>query len=287
MKSITAEKLVSKLKILFARYGLPKSVLTDNGPAFKDSGFQKFLKDVNITHHFSTPYWPQANGAVERQNRNIMKRLRIASASKKDWREELVTYLSSYRATPHSVTGSPPAELFFGRRIRSKIPDLQLCTKENLMLDEEIRDRDLMLKDKGKLYGDLNRHAKPSPVEPGDAVLMQQARENKLSTPFRYDPLTVIERHGNSVLISDNQGKMYRRNTSHVKPYVQRRQEDGNKGDNHNELSPMEDVLDVGKNLSTSLVKEGNNEGKTWEPQGELRSMREHKKPSYLHDYMV
>jgi hypothetical protein len=50
----------------------------------------------------------------------------------------------------------------------------------------------------------------------------------------------------------------------------------------------MEDVLDGGKNLQTSLVKEGNNEGKTWEPRGELRwSMRELKKQSYLHVFII
>jgi transposase InsO family protein len=124
MRSITADKLIAKLKPMSARFGLPNSVLTDNGPAFKDRGFNNFLESLDIYHHFLTPYRAQAKGGVERLNRNLMKRLRIAAASWKDWWDEIVTYFASYRVTSHSVTGVPSAELFYGRKVRSKVPDL-------------------------------------------------------------------------------------------------------------------------------------------------------------------
>jgi hypothetical protein len=146
MWSITADKLIAKLKPVFAHFVLPNTVLTDNGPAFKDKGINNFLESLDIYHHFSTPHWAQANGAVECQNKNLMKCLRIAAA---DWWDEIVTYLASYRVTPHSITGVPPAELFYGRKVRSKVPDLKMCiSKGNVGTDEDIRDRDLLLKDK-------------------------------------------------------------------------------------------------------------------------------------------
>lgn len=57
---------------------------------------------------------------VERQNRSLMKRIRIAQSEKKNWKEELKTYLIMYRAAPHSVTGISPAELMFGKYQISK-----------------------------------------------------------------------------------------------------------------------------------------------------------------------
>ena len=41
---------------------------------------------------------------MERQNRSILKRLTIAQAEHKNWKEELETYLLMYRSTPQLQT---------------------------------------------------------------------------------------------------------------------------------------------------------------------------------------
>lgn len=53
------------------------------------------------------------NGEVERQNRDIVKRLKISSSEKLDMRDTLCEYLMMYNSTPHSVTGKTPSKLFF------------------------------------------------------------------------------------------------------------------------------------------------------------------------------
>ena len=56
-----------------------------------------------------------------------------------------------YNSTPHSVTGKTPAELFFGRQNRDKIPSFgKIYFKD----DAEVRDQDKELKQKGKEYRD-------------------------------------------------------------------------------------------------------------------------------------
>lgn len=82
MKQITAEKTIERLKIIFARFGLPQTLRMDNGPQFKSNEFKNYCETHNIKIKYTTPLWPQANGEVERQNRSLLKRLRIAQESR-------------------------------------------------------------------------------------------------------------------------------------------------------------------------------------------------------------
>ena len=72
----------------------------------------------------TTPLWPRENGEVERQNRSLLKAIRVARAEKRDWRLELTKYLLAYRSTPHITSGQSPAELLFGRKLSTKLPEV-------------------------------------------------------------------------------------------------------------------------------------------------------------------
>lgn len=97
------------------------------------------------------------NGEVERQNRSLLKRLIISQNEKGNWREDLNKYLHMYRATPHSTTLKSPAELMFNRNIRDKLPTIKQPLE---LLDGEVRDRDKIMKEKGKIYGDKKTKCK-------------------------------------------------------------------------------------------------------------------------------
>ena len=64
---------------IFVTHGLPCSLRTDNGSQFISDHFKGYLekKKNRIEHRRTTPLWSQANGEIERQNRTILKRLRI------------------------------------------------------------------------------------------------------------------------------------------------------------------------------------------------------------------
>lgn len=121
-----------------------------------------------------------------------MKRVRIAHSEGRDWKTEIDDYLLMYRSTFHTTTGISPAELLFGRKLRTKLPQLQ----DYVHNDTEVRDREQ--KEKRKLYIDEKRGAKKNYISKGDSVLLKQARDNKFSTPFNAKPYNVIEKHGNS-----------------------------------------------------------------------------------------
>ena len=232
MRSTTSERVIECLEKVFTTHGLPLSIRSDNGPQFRSEVFEQYLEDNGIEHRKTTPLWPQANGEVERQNRSLLKRMRIAQAEGKEWKKEVRKYLVAYRSTPHSTTGVSPAELLFGRKVRTKLPELREESTES-----EMRDRDSEMKVKAKQYADKKRNVQESDLTPGDKVLVKQERRNKLSTPFAPEPYAVVTKTGNSVVIESPEGVQLMRNTTHVKKFEESSQDPA-------ETAPLLDVTD-------------------------------------------
>ena len=57
---------------------IPNSITTDNAANFSSSEMKQFCEYYGIYIRHTTPYWPQGNGEVERQNRSILKQLRTS-----------------------------------------------------------------------------------------------------------------------------------------------------------------------------------------------------------------
>lgn len=170
MTSTEAEPTIRRLKRIFARFGIPISIQADNGPQFISREFEQYCNDNNIDLNNGIPYWPQQNGEVECQNRSLLKRLKISQLEKRNWQDDLEDYLLMYRSTKHSTTMMTPAEMMFNRNIRDKLPSIRQARID----DEIIRDRDKEMKEKGKEYADMKRHAKPNEIQEGDDVILKR-----------------------------------------------------------------------------------------------------------------
>lgn len=170
---------------------------------------------IELIH--TVPYWPQANGECERQNRTILARLQIAQQLYGDYRTELDSFLQMYYSTPHSTTGKTPTELMYGNTIATKIPSAQ--DLEETPLSTEYRDRDQMMKMKGKELADRRRGASDSGLEPGDTVLMKNLHpKEKLDPPMNPEPFVVLSKEGPRVTIKSKvSGVTYDRSSAHLK----------------------------------------------------------------------
>ena len=73
MPSVTASKTIDELRKLFTAYGLPEQIVTDNGPQFIADEFSQFLKQNGVKQLKCSPYYPSANGAVERLVKSFKK----------------------------------------------------------------------------------------------------------------------------------------------------------------------------------------------------------------------
>uniref|UniRef100_A0AAG5D2V5 Integrase catalytic domain-containing protein n=1 Tax=Anopheles atroparvus TaxID=41427 RepID=A0AAG5D2V5_ANOAO len=223
MRKITASETAERLEKIFIRLGYPKTITLDNGRQFVSTEFENYCKARGIVLNKTTPYWPQENGLVERQNRSLVKRLKISQAENSDWKTDLGKYILMYYATPHSTTGKTPSELMFGRTIRSKIPSLQDISTSPAVGSTDFRDRDQMKKEEGKIAEDQRRKAKHSEIEVGDKVLLKNnLPTNKLSSNFNPTHMKVLDKRGARVTLEDTEsGKICERNSSHKKKFEQ------------------------------------------------------------------
>ena len=122
MQSTTASKTIEVLRDLFAAYGLPKEVVSDNGPQFTSSEFESFLT-MNAVKHIKTPaYHPASNGLAERLVQNFKKSLAKGKAiGGMTLQHCIANFLYSYRNMPHTTTKKTPAELFLKRQVRTRL----------------------------------------------------------------------------------------------------------------------------------------------------------------------
>ncbi|XP_020269345.1 uncharacterized protein LOC109844641 [Asparagus officinalis] len=75
---------------IFARFGVPRAIISDNGTHFCNRSFEALMRKYSITHKLSTPYHPQTSGQVEVTNRQIKQILeKTVNHNRKDWSVKL------------------------------------------------------------------------------------------------------------------------------------------------------------------------------------------------------
>nr|GFA43154.1 reverse transcriptase domain-containing protein [Tanacetum cinerariifolium] len=82
------------LKSLFARFGSPRAIISDNRTHFCNDQFAKVMLKYGVTHRLSTSYHPQTSGQVEVSNRGLKRILeRIIGENRASWIARIVKSL--------------------------------------------------------------------------------------------------------------------------------------------------------------------------------------------------
>ena len=126
------------LRSTFARFGLPRVLISDNATNFCSAEFQQFLSNNGIKHITSPPYHPQSNGAAENTVQIVKNVIKKALYAHKDIDLALQRFLFDHRTTAHCTTGESPAKLMFGRNVRTRF-DLIMPDKSQKQEDERVR----------------------------------------------------------------------------------------------------------------------------------------------------
>ena len=137
--SATSDVVIQELRTLFAQFGLPETIVTDNGSCFVSEEFETFLKENGIMHITSAPYHPSTNGLAERAVQVLKQGLKKVTTG--NLKTRLARVLLSYRITPQSSTGVSPAELLLGQCPRTRLDLLKpnLADKvENKQLQQKV-----------------------------------------------------------------------------------------------------------------------------------------------------
>ena len=132
LPSATSSATITCLRRIFATFGVPEILVSDNGPNFVSQEFETFLKRNGIIHKTSAPYHPASNGLAERAVRTVKQGLKKTTQG--SIQDRLSRFLFGYRNTPQTTTGHAPAELMFNRLLRTPMdllkPDLSRRMEE-------------------------------------------------------------------------------------------------------------------------------------------------------------
>ena len=199
MNSTTAERTIEELRTIFARNGLPKQLVSDNGVQFTSEIFKKFMKDNGILHLRTAPFKPSTNGLVERLIGTFKSSMRAMTMSSNDINLKVNTFLIRYRNTPHAITGESPLKLFLGINLRTRLDLLKPDTKQAVSNSQ----RKLALNDDRKLRE----------FEIGDNVLARDYRAKG-----KWLPGSIVSRQGQVMYKVDvGNGIILRRHINQLK----------------------------------------------------------------------
>ena len=115
MDTTTSTKTIEKLQSLFARYGVPSQLVSDNGPQFKSEEFHTFLKRNGIKHLTSAPYHPASNSLAERCVQSFKSAME-SETEVKPLNIKLASFLLAYKNNPpppQSTTGEASSQLLW------------------------------------------------------------------------------------------------------------------------------------------------------------------------------
>lgn len=199
-------------KNIITRFGVPFTIITDNGQQFISEKYFAFLDEYGIKSSASTPGYPQGNGQAEASNKSIGAGIkRHLDRRRGKWAEELPSVLWGYRTTPRRSTGRTPFSLAFGMEavipIQAGMPTIrasQFDPKENseaiaadLDLAEEGREnaRIKIASYQQEVAKGYNRSVRARSFNPGDLVLkrwIDKTKKKKLGTNYE-GPYRVVK----------------------------------------------------------------------------------------------
>jgi transposase InsO family protein len=110
---------INFIKSIVFRFGVPHSIITDNGTNFTSKEFKSYCKSMGIKLKFTSVAYSKTNGQVEKANglicNEIKKRLLAPlEKAKHAWVDELPSVLWSLRTTPNAATQETPFFLVHG-----------------------------------------------------------------------------------------------------------------------------------------------------------------------------
>ncbi|XP_053400392.1 uncharacterized protein K02A2.6-like [Mercenaria mercenaria] len=156
-KSTSFKTTSGQLQKIFATYGIPERIETDNGPPFNSLDFRKFADEYGFHHHRVTPEHPRANGEAERFMEVLNKTEKIAHSEGTSTNVAVQNMLMGYRSTPHPATGYTPYEALMRRNVRTKL-DYPGFQQTNISkMEREITNKNKIYK---KKWEDQHRHPK-------------------------------------------------------------------------------------------------------------------------------
>lgn len=225
MLKMDTDHTLQKLRDCFARFGLPNTIISDNGPQLVSDKFEQFCKINGIKHRTSAPFHPATNGAAEnavKTFKEALKKFAKLTDNSTEIHDYISRYLFSYRTTPHCSTGQTPATLMFKREIKTRLSTLTVPQSDGSR-ERQIKSyrgtREVQLEVGDKIYV---KDFRDKPVKWVRAEIKEKLGQRNYLCSLDQNKATIWKRHLNQIILV---GKM-------MDPEVEREQ-------NFEEMQPI------------------------------------------------
>ena len=200
MSATTSRHTIDALRSVFAHFGLPEQLVSDNGPQFTSDEFAQFMKDCGTKHILCSPYHPSSNGLAERFVQTFKRAMRAGEQDEPSIHRRLSDFLLSYRATPHTTTSTSPSELFLQRKLRTQFDLLKPSVKEAVESHQAAQ------------KANHDKHSKDCSFCNGTPVMVKDFRYAN-----QWIPGTIVEKLGPVTYHVDvGKGKILKRHIDHL-----------------------------------------------------------------------
>ena len=204
-KHTTCKIVTDKLRRMFESFGFPSNIRFDGGPHFSGP-FREMLQEFGIPETPSSAYNPSSNGLAERHVGVVKLLLKKCVDSGQDFRSALAALNSTAR---HD--GYAPSELFFRRRLRTSLPDIN--REINWKEGQQSRSRDHVI-----MRNDMKTGKMKVPFKVGDVVMLKEELGSKKNQFRGQYEVTHIRPRKKSFFVKDiESGRTYLRNQDKMK----------------------------------------------------------------------
>lgn len=204
----TSSNVITNLKSIFSRQGIPKELCSDSGPQFTSSEFKTFANSWDFKHTLSSPHHHQSNGMVERTIQTIKNILKKSLHSGND------PYLAllEYRNTPLSNIVGSPSQLLNSRRLRGILPILEKSLSPEVYDKNKIKSFHKKRLSMGKYY---NRNTK---LLPKLRINMKVLVRNILNNKWEEGIIVDLHNDRSYIVKLEKNGNLVRRNRKFLRP---------------------------------------------------------------------
>lgn len=123
---------------VFTVFGVPETVLSDNGSEFMSKTFKQFLEAYGVSLLPTPKYSPQANSS-ERVNRSIIEAIRCYITEHDHWDANISDICSALRTAVHQTIQTSPFEALFGQPMVQHGNDYKLLRKLDALNHSDIQ----------------------------------------------------------------------------------------------------------------------------------------------------
>lgn len=296
-KSTTAIEAAECLLKVFGRYGLPETIVSDQGTQYVNQIIKELLNVCGIQHCKSVPYRHQGNGICERVNFEVMHHLRYImyqNEVKDQWDKYLSNVQYILNTSIHSSLGVCPMNIVYGSSVMSHRGIIREFIKPNTVLvTDYIKELDANLKricdisksfqDKVKERQSRGAESKPMEFMRGDKVLIMPHDNRSKLDPKWIGPFIVESTQKRTLIVKNVYKNAYLEVDRSMAKLFYNDNEDENVSDERiaakdQDMFVVEGIINHEGNLKKLHacefeVKWEGYKGTTWEPYRNLKDV--------------